>query len=257
MEVKQVNQIICIGDRFAGKTHLCLEILNPDGHYIKVVEPDYKFMKSLILDDRGITRAGTINGYRFSETYMEFKAYLTAGLQTIDLDIIDTLGEIWRKSWQDVHDEMWQETLNKIQTADAVLVILEPYREIINPEKDNLDHFITRQQWIKRFEKWVDFLLKECSQVSHLLICLNKVDLCPINLAEEAKKLAYDPHYQYLNWQEKDSYVYHRYFTPVQSQIQRLNQHREKAARFFITSIYQRDLLELPLIYISSYVNFS
>jgi hypothetical protein len=35
---------------------------------------------------------------------MEFKAYLTAGLQTIDLDIIDTLGEIWRKSWQDVHD---------------------------------------------------------------------------------------------------------------------------------------------------------
>jgi len=29
---------------------------------------------------------------------------------------------------------MWQETLNKIQTADAVLVILEPYREIINPE---------------------------------------------------------------------------------------------------------------------------
>ena len=102
-----------------------------------------------------------------------------------------------------------------------------------------------------------DFLLKECSQVSHLLICLNKVDLCPINLTEEAKKLAYDPHYQYLNWQEKDSYVYHRYFTPVQSQIQRLNQHREKAARFFITSIYQRDLLELPLIYISSYVNFS
>jgi hypothetical protein len=152
---------------------------------------------------------------------------------------------------------MWQETLNKIQTADAVLVILEPYREIINPEKDNLDHFITRQQWIKKFEKWVDFLLKECSQVSHLLICLNKVDLCPINLTEEAKKLAYDPHYQYLNWQEKDSYVYHRYFTPVQSQIQRLNQHRENAARFFVTSIYQRDLLELPLIYISSYVNFS
>ncbi len=83
------------------------------------------------------------------------------------------------------------------------------------------------------------------------------MDLCPINLTEEAKKLAYYPHYQYLNWQEKDSYVYHRYFTPVQSQIQRLNQHRKKAARFFITSIYQRDLLELPLIYISSYVNFS
>jgi len=77
MEVKQVHQIICIGDRVAGKTHLCLEILNPDGHYIKVVEPDYKFMKSLILDDRGITRAGTINGCSFSETYMEFKAYLT------------------------------------------------------------------------------------------------------------------------------------------------------------------------------------
>jgi len=137
-----VNQIICIGDRIAGKTHLCLEILNPDGHYIKVVEPDYKFMKSLILDDRGITRAGTINGCRFSETYIKFKAYLPAGLQTIDLDIIDTLGEIWRKSWQDVHDEMWQETLNKIQTADAVLVILEPYREIINPEKYNLIFFL-------------------------------------------------------------------------------------------------------------------
>ena len=67
-----MNQIICIGDRVAGKTHLCLEILNPDGHYIKVVEPDYKFMKSLILDDRGITRAGTINGCRFSETYMQY-----------------------------------------------------------------------------------------------------------------------------------------------------------------------------------------
>jgi hypothetical protein len=244
-----VNQIICIGDRFAGKTHLCLEILNPDGHYIKVVEPDYKFVKSFILDDRGITIAGAMGCI-----HINFKADLPTGLQTIDLDIIDTLGEIWRKSWQDGNDKRWQETLNKIQTADAVLVILEPYREIINPEKDNLDHFITRQQWIKKFEKWVDFLLKECSQVSHLLICLNKVDLCLINLREEAKKLAYAPHYQPLNWQEKDNYVYHRYFTPVQSQIQRLNQHRENAARFFVTSIYQRDLLELPLIYISSYV---
>jgi hypothetical protein len=33
MEVKQVNQIICIGDRNAGKTHLCLEILNPNYYY--------------------------------------------------------------------------------------------------------------------------------------------------------------------------------------------------------------------------------
>jgi hypothetical protein len=83
-----------------------------------------------------------------------------------------------------------------------------------------------------------------------LINLLNKVDFCLINLTEEANKLAYDTHYQHLNWQEKDTYVYHRYFTPLQSQIQRLNQHRENAARFFVTSIYQRDLLELPLIYI-------
>jgi hypothetical protein len=65
-------------------------------------------MKSFILDDRGITIAGTMGCIPIN-----FKAYLPAGLQTIDLDIIDTLGEIWRKSWQDGNDKRWQETLNR------------------------------------------------------------------------------------------------------------------------------------------------
>ena len=46
---------------------------------------------------------------------------------------------------------MWQETLNKIQTADAVLVILEPYREIINPEKYNLIFFLFSSVLLKTF----------------------------------------------------------------------------------------------------------
>jgi hypothetical protein len=236
----------------AGKTHLFLELLNYDYNHIQVKSPDYESTKRCIYDKytNSVFATGlSINNYDF-----EYVVHLPTGNKTLSCNLIDTQGEIWYRSWQENNNNEWQKCLSLISTANAILLILPPYREIINSEKIDYNWYSTRQQWITRFERWSDFLKTNCSQVSHIMICLNHVDLCPINLEEESQKLAYSPYSQNLNWKKKYDYVYHRFFAPIHPQIQDLNRNIKSSVSLFITSIHNRDLLELPWIYLSCYI---
>ncbi len=247
--------VIYIGDRFSGKTHLAMELTNKaDKKYVEVTNLDYDILKSRFYDSTtGSTRA-TVDTRSTYEEYMEVKVNLRKW-KTISSFWIDTPGEIWRARWQQKFPDKWQAFLDSIQEAEGILLVLPPYREIIDPKKAVQDDYSTREQWKKRFERWIKFFEQDCPQVRHLLLCMNKVDLCLTEYQDEAKKLAYNPKSQKLSWQNKHDYVYRRYFRPFSSQINRLNKSfRGLSVRCFITTIHSRELLELPWIYLGSYL---
>lgn len=249
--------VIYIGDRKAGKTHLAMELTNKaDKKCVEVTNLDYDILKSLLYDsNKGETR-GTNSEASIYKEYMEVEVKL--GMEkpkTISSDWIDTPGDIWRTSWQQKNRDQWEIFLDSIQKAEGILLIFPPYREIIDPRKAVQDDYMTREQWTRRFERWIKFFEKDCPQVRHLLLCVNKVDHCITEYQDEAKKLAYDPTSERLSWQTKHDYVYRRYFSPFRSQIKRLNKSfRGASVRCFITTIYSRELLELPWIYLGSYL---
>ena len=242
--------MIYIGDRKVGKTHLALELANPINQCVAVDKLPYQKIDKKTMGLRGTdARKGVY------DTYFEVKVHLPVGEKTIITNWLDTTGEIWRQSWQSDKPDEWRDFIAHLQEAEGILLILAPYREILDPNLLDYQDFITRQQWINRFERWVRFFQQYCLKIEHLLICLNKADLFCQNLQQEAKKLAYDPNYQQMTWQQKDQYVYHRYFRPIHSYIQELNRSIEGlSVRCFITSVDSRELLELPWIYLGSYL---
>jgi len=245
--------VIYIGDRAAGKTHLAMELANPKSNYVKVTYPDYENLKALLYDDQLESTKATDAMSASHARVLEIQVQLPIGDKQITLDWIDTPGEIWRSSWQSANPSEWKKFLETIMQSQGILLIVEPYREILKSGVDP-DMFITEQQWCNRFERWVDFFRHECSKVRHLVICLNKADLF-CELAQEASKLEYIPKRSKMNWQQRDAYIFQRYFRPIQPQIQQINKSVSGlSVRCFITSIHNRSLLELPWIYLASFL---
>lgn len=236
--------VIYIGDRSAGKTHLATELANPNNYYVRV-NSSYFNSKPLPTDAQNSLYNKTI----------ELQIQLPSGNKQLILDWIDTPGEIWRKHWQNDKQSEWQNFLNTLKQTEGIILVLPPYRQIITAQNINRDDFITEQQWCNRFNRWVNFFRYECTNIRHLLLCLNKADLfCDYSL--EGQKLGYLPYNSPLNWQQRNSYVMQKYFRPIAPQIQQLNQSISGlSVRCFITSIYNRNLLELPWIYLGSFLN--
>lgn len=250
--------VIYIGDRQAGKTHLAVELANDKTHqWVKVIKPTYANLLNKHID-----KFGVINRTEEITSVYEENLEVQVKIQGTELKIVsswlDTPGEIWRESWQKKLPSEWNKFIKSIRNTEGILLILPPYREIIKKSQYNPDDFITRQQWINRFQKWIDFFHQDCGKIRHLCICLNKADLFfqnPKDLELEASELAYDPYTQTKNWQEKHEYVYLRYFAPLHSHLRELNRNlRGLTVRCFITSIHHRVLLELPWIYLGSYL---
>ncbi|PNW52253.1 UNVERIFIED_CONTAM: hypothetical protein BEN50_10410 [Euhalothece sp. KZN 001] len=247
--------IIYIGDRETGKTHLAMELANPDHQYVQVYSPDYEELKRLLYsEEKGGTRA-TSGEQATIERLLEIQVQLPTGNKQVMLDWIDTPGEIWRKSWQADNPTEWENFLETIKESQGVLLIIPPYRELLKPGIDvPEDNFITKEQWCNRFRRWLDFFRLDCPKIRHLVICLNKADLF-CDPKQEARKLAYHPYNSKLNWQQRNEYVFRKYFRPIQSDIKQLNQSISGlSVRCFITSIYNRELLELPWIYLGSFL---
>ncbi|MFW6296746.1 MAG: hypothetical protein ACOC04_06105, partial [Halothece sp.] len=246
--------VIYIGDREVGKTHLAMELANPDGKYVKVLRPDYEELKGILYDEElGRTRATKYEQAIYTFT-IDIEVDLPTGKKEIPLDWLDTPGEIWRKSWQSSNKDEWKIFLETIQKTEGILLIVPPYREIIKSGA-NPEEYITQSQWCNRFERWVQFFRTDCPKVRHLLICLNKADLF-CDVAQEATKLGYSPHNSQMNWQQRQSYVYQRYFRPIHPQINKLDESISGlAVRCFITSIKNRQLLELPWIYLGTFLS--
>lgn len=245
--------VIYIGDRDTGKTSLAMELAHPNANYVKVISPDYENLKGFLFDQElQRTRATDATQASYKST-LEIQVTLPTGSKQISLDWIDTPGEIWRKTWQSKNYDQWKIFLESLRQSEGILLVLPPYRELIKSSND-LDLFITQEQWCNRFNRWVDFFHQDCPKIRHLALCLNKADLF-CDLQQEASQLAYIPNRSRMNWQQRHDYIFQRYFKPIHSQIKEINKKVSGlAVRCFITSIKNRDLLELPWIYFGSFL---
>ncbi|NET57076.1 MAG: hypothetical protein F6K47_13195 [Symploca sp. SIO2E6] len=46
-------EVIYIGDRNAGKTHLAMELANPNHDHVRVSSPEYEYLKSFLCNETG------------------------------------------------------------------------------------------------------------------------------------------------------------------------------------------------------------
>jgi hypothetical protein len=243
--------VIYIGDRYAGKTHLALELANPVHECVKVLSPNYDNLKTLLCDPAtGSTNPTSVMQPR----QIDIQVRLPAGAGKVLIDWIDTPGEMWRLKWQQDNPLLWQQFLGVIKQSEGIMLVLSPYGEMIGAN-GNPDDFPTFQQWHKRFERWVEFFRAYCPNLRHLLICLNKADLfCDIK--QESAKLAYNTDSYMMNWHQRHNYVLDHYFRPVKPQLEQLNRSiGGLSVRCFITTIYDRSLLEIPWIYLGSFLS--
>lgn len=245
--------VIYIGDRAAGKTHLALELTNPHAERVKIEGQDYEDLKAKLFV-KGEIEPTDIDNPHVSQTYpLTVQVELKVPVPPIVVDWIDTPGEIYRRSWQQSNPEQWQIILSKIQQSKGLMLILPPYRGMPNlkPYDDNLHKLPTQQQWINRFQRWVDFLQNSCPRVRHIVICLNKADLFT-DIVQEAQRLSYSSR---MGWNHRNMYVIENYFRPVYPQLQTLAQNNSGSVCCFITTIYNRELLELPWLYLAGHLS--
>lgn len=242
--------VVYIGDRNTGKTHLAMELANPHNENVKVSSPDYENLRRLLYDDKLQGTRATDAKKEVDNRELEIQVRLPTGYRTINIDWIDTPGEVWRKSWQGDNPKKWKNFLDTVGSSKGIVLILPPYRNIISNPNVDAKEFLTRQQWCNRFNRWVDFFKNDCSQARRVVICLNKADLfCEID--KEAALLTRK------NWQERHSYVLQKYFKPIQPQIEQFNKIMARSSvSCFITSIYNRKLLELPWLYLGTFLSY-
>ena len=245
--------VVYIGVRAAGITHLAMELSNPKNECVKVNNLDYENLKSQLLDENSEMKA-TQAAQAIYERYLDIQVRLPTANKQLIADWIDTPGEVWRKSWQSDNANEWDNLLETIRESEGILLILPPHRGLNFMQGVDSEQFMSQQQWSNRFDRWVDFFLQDCPKARHILICLNKADLfCDIQ--QEASKLGYNPYGSQMNWQKRHAYVFQRYFRPIHSQLAKINQNISGLSiRCFITTIYNRSLLELPWIYLGSFL---
>jgi hypothetical protein len=240
--------VVYIGDRFTGKTHLAMELANPRYESVMVSSPAnyYEELQSLLLNESGVMRptdASIATDFRNLEVKVKLNRW-----KTLQVDWVDTPGEVWRKSWQTDNTDEWHRFLQVVKQSEGIVLLLPPYRNILPQTGIDRLEFMTRMQWCNRFKLWANFFTKECSHVQRIAICLNKADLfCDVE--QESVTLGRK------NWHERHAYVCQKFLAPMRPQIESLERQMTRTSiACFITSIHQRQLLELPWLYLGTYL---
>ncbi len=252
-----------IGDQNVGKTSLAMELIKPQADpncCVRIINQNYDTLKVFLYDD-------LINRYKktdfdpnnvYHTRSLHIEVTLPARRRTLTLDWIDTPGEIWSKSWQQNNPQKWLNIMATVQQSQGIILVLSPYREM--PGLINYTHpneFISQSEWLERFQGWVDFFRTDCQQAKHILICLNKADLfCShLTLDNEVNQLAYKQGFL-QNWSDKNDHVLRTYFHLLKPQIAAISSlNYRPRVLCFITSMYNRYLLELPWIYLAGHLS--
>jgi hypothetical protein len=215
--------VIYIGDREVGKTHLALELANPTHDYVKVLSPDYQILKKQLFDFELSRTVPTDALTSTKPKQMNIQIKLPASSKKIVLDWIDTPGEIWRSSWQSDNQNEWNAFIDAVHSSEGIIVVIPPYREMITNSTIDPDDFLTRNQWINRFDRWADFFISYCPRLKHLIFCLNKADLF-CDYKKESSTMKYIPSGSPMNWHQRHTYVMQTYFRSVQPKIEGISQ---------------------------------
>ena len=242
--------IVYIGDRSVGKTHLALELANPRSQCVKVVSPDYEYLKSILGNDEDSTKPTNLIDLK----PIEVQAQLRSGRKNVVIDWIDTPGEMWRDRWQKDNPDKWKAVLENMRQSEGILLVLSPHRGQLS--SDIASEYSNEIQWCNRFDKWVDFFKDQCPKARHIVLCLNKADLITsVDLKQESAKLAFNPNGSSMSWRDRHTHVLQKYFRPIRPQIEQINKNTAGlSVQCFITSIHDRPLLELPWIYLASFL---
>jgi hypothetical protein len=244
--------VIYLGDRNVGKTHLALELANPSFEYVKVLSPKYTDLKGLLWDFETNKPKLTDADTATRNELIEIQVKLPSPKQIL-VDWVDTPGEIWRPLWQKDNSDKWQKFLQLLEKSTGVIIVLPPYREMISFGQD-ADLFLTQKQWCNRFERWAEFIPSNCPNLKHLLFCINKADLFS-DFRQESAKLKYSTVGAVMTWQQRNSYVTQRYFRAIKPYLEQITDKNHRLSiRCFITTVYDRPLLELPWLYLGSFL---
>ena len=247
--------VIFIGDRGVGKSHLLKKLINRQSQRIRVTNLTEE---QLELDPSFYRSGDTIPTQSIDTRTIEMQVRLLAPVK-LSVDWIDTPGELWRTTWQQANSDEWNKFKTLASKSRGVVIVLPPHRNIGKGINDieiiDLHKVPNQDQWCNRFERWVNFLLDYCPNVEHIVLCINKADLFCHDIDSEANKLAYNPSGLTMDFVDRNNYIINQYFSPIKSAIAEINQNRHGlVVRCFITSVYNRTLLELPWIYLACYL---
>ena len=167
-----------------------MELANPKSQYVQTKLQNYENLKANFFLPNGEARPTLATESVYTKD-IDVKVQLPSGPKFIPLKWLDTPGEVWRRSWQQDKPTEWERFLDEIRQSQGILLIIPPYRELIRSEA-NPQEFMTKQQWLNRFDQWVEFFSTDCRKVRHLLLCLNKADLF-CNAEREGRQLRYEP----------------------------------------------------------------
>jgi len=247
--------VVVIGDRKVGKTSMVLALADPGTQNITVVNPEPQSLVSEYSNPDTGEIAGT---RRKEEVTLVINVDLPAGQRQIEVQWIDTPGEAWdSKDWRQTNNAAWQDIRKEVSQSQGVLLLLPPHRNMIQSHllssNDELDDFPRPDAWANNLTSWLNFFKTDCANVQYILISLHKADLC-CNIESEEKKWRYNP-LTNISWFEYNQYIRKTYFNKVEKIVRNYNaKHPEISLRFFITTIKNPALLELPWVYLGSYM---
>jgi hypothetical protein len=235
-----VSEVILIGDRYVGKTQSVRTLLSPAKGKITIAN----------LSPESISQAST---QALEDNTLQIKADLRAP-KRLSVKWIDTPGEWNRSEWQNDPDRQtdFQKYQVQLKTANAVVLLLRPYRtagkvKISDKTIIEKNEIPTELQWCRRFERWARFINSNCSGVRHLNLCLSKADLfCDVD--NEATVI------DSKGWLERSYYVKQGFFPKNKLFQESLQMIQAGGIRFFIVSINNRTLLELPWLSLATHL---
>ena len=254
--------ILVIGDGFTGKTQFINALAEPDANQqVKPIGWTYRDPKTI-----QVTPAGR----GLSPNSLEVQVYLPSGFKKLWVEVMDTSGEFWEtENRSEVHLQDWQAIKDVSAESEGIFLILPPYNEILRAEEQNHTEPYqiipgnhsggSKDRWKSRFQQWIKFFKTDCPKAQHILVCINKADLLDSSISDLATQFAYQQNGQGLGWFDRHQYLLKRHFKPIVQEIEQLSRWKQQKSsgtvQCFLTTIHHRSLLELPWIYLASYLN--
>jgi GTPase SAR1 family protein len=249
--------VIVIGDRGVGKTSMVVALSQLRTSHVIVESPEPQGFSRFYNPETNEV-AGT---RELKVVPLIINVDLPSGNRQIRVRWLDTPGEAFTDtSWKDLRLTEWQDIRGEVKKSKGVILLLPPHRDMLQEQffyhsrsLVDPDDFPLERPWIYRLSTWFQFFRENCSRGQHVILCLHKADLfCDIET--EAKKWRYKPAGN-RPWYEHNQHVKNSYFNAAQDMIRECNRDRNLPEfRFFITTTYSPDLLELPWIYLGSYL---
>lgn len=243
--------VVVIGERGVGKTSMVVALANQSGRNISIEDAEAVAARHSNIDTGEIAPTSKMH---IENLIMNIG--LPGGSKQINVLWIDTPGEAFSDNdWKQKLPTAWQEIEQQIQESRGIILLIPPHRDLVHQNRiDNrtdINDLPAFKAWRNSLQGWFKFFKKNCYQVEHIAICLHRADtFCDIQ--GEGKKWRYE-NYNNGFWARYEDHI-KKYFATVEDLLREYNSHSRVMIRLFITSTDQPSLLELPWIYLGTFI---